>query len=359
MNTPSNESGKESPDASPPGADRHGLSRRTFVGAAAATGASLFAGVASASAATPTGDDSIGQALRDIAGFAETFDSRFVQANGIRQHIVIGGDGPPLLLIHGWPEDWFAWRYMMQPLAPQFTVIAVDQRGIGRTDKPAGGYDGATLANDQAALMDALGYDRFAVAGHDTGYVIAYALAADHSDRVARAIFTEIPGPPRINEGPPLFMEDALNNRLWHIPFNRVDDEMVVKMVNTYAQDYYRYEYRIQGGGFMPPEYAIQYYIHLYNRSRDTLRATFGLYRAWGETSIQNTARAATPLPMPVLGIGGEKSWGNLPGDAIRGIATDVQTAVVPGAGHWLAEQAPDTMVDLFTTFLAPYRAGG
>lgn len=358
MNTTPTEPAEDGREASAPAADRHGFSRRGFVGVAAATGMSLFAGAASASAAAPNGDDSLDEALRHIAGFAETFDSRFVQANGIRQHIVIGGDGPPLLLIHGWPEDWFAWRYMMQPLAKHFTVIAVDQRGIGRTEKPATGYDSATLANDQAALMDALGYDRFAVAGHDIGYVVAYALAADHSARVARAILMEIPGPPVIAEGPPLFVDDATNDRLWHIPFNRVDDELIVNMVRGNAQEYYRYEFNIQGGGFTPPEYAIQYYIHLYNRTRDTLRASFGFYRAWGETSIQNKARAATMLTMPILGIGGEKSWGPLPGDAMRGIATDVQTLVIPGAGHWLAEQAPDELVAAYTTFLEPYRAG-
>ncbi len=342
----------------PPGTDRRGFSRRGFVGVAAATGMSLFTGAASAAAATSDGEGSLQDALRHIAGFAETFDSRFVQANGIRQHFVIGGDGPPLLLIHGWPEDWFAWRYMMPALARQFTVIAVDQRGIGRSEKTEGGYDSATLADDQAELMSALGYDRFAVAGHDTGYIIAYALAADHSARVARAILMEIPGPPVIAEGPPLFLDDATNRRLWHIPFNRVDDELVVNMVRGNEQQYYRYEFNIQGGGFTPPEYAIQYYIHVYSRTRDTLRASFGFYRAWGETSIPDTARAATPITMPVLGIGGERSWGNLPGDAIRDRATDVQTVVIPGAGHWLAEQAPEELVGLYTTFLEPYRAG-
>jgi pimeloyl-ACP methyl ester carboxylesterase len=358
MNTSPTDPGNQDPDASPPGTDRHGFSRRGFVGVAAATGMSLFAASASAAAA-PNGEGSLEEALRHVAGFAGTFDSRFVQANGIRQHVVIGGDGPPLLLIHGWPEDWFAWRLMMPALAKQFTVIAVDQRGIGRSEKAATGYDAATLANDQVALMDALGYDRFAVAGHDTGYIVAYALASDHSERVARLIVAEIPGPPVIAEGPPLFLDDAGNNRLWHIPFNRVDDELIINMVRSNAEEYYRYEYNIQGGGWTPPEYAIQYYIHLYNRNRDTLRASFGFYRAWGETSVQNKTRTATMLTMPVLGIGGEKSWGPLPGDAMRPIATDVQTVVVPGAGHWVAEQAPEVMVEAFTSFLAPYRAGG
>ena len=90
-------------------------------------------------------------------GFAKTFSSRFVDAGGIRQHIVIGGDGPPLLLVHGWPENWYQYRALMPALARDFTVIAVDQRGMGLTEKPKGGYDSATLANDLVALMDELG----------------------------------------------------------------------------------------------------------------------------------------------------------------------------------------------------------
>ena len=87
----------------------------------------------------------------------------------------------------------------MPALARNFTVIAVDQRGIGLSDKPHDGYDTATLANDLIGLMDALGHDRFAVVGHDTGYTISYALAADHRDRVDRVALAEIPGPPGVD----------------------------------------------------------------------------------------------------------------------------------------------------------------
>ena len=80
------------------------------------------------------------------AGFADTFESRFVDAGEVQLHAVVGGDGPPLLLVHGWPETWYAWRHLMPALARDFTVIAVDQRGIGLYDKPAGGYDTGTQA---------------------------------------------------------------------------------------------------------------------------------------------------------------------------------------------------------------------
>jgi pimeloyl-ACP methyl ester carboxylesterase len=144
---------------------------------------------------TPEGPGSVSGAPNLPDGFTDTFTSRYVDAGGLRQHAVIGGEGPPLLLVHGWPENWYAWRLLMPELARDFEVIAVDQRGIGLTDKPQDGYDIGTLAADLVALMDALGHERFAVVGHDTGYFIGYALAADHPDRVERLAVAEVPGP--------------------------------------------------------------------------------------------------------------------------------------------------------------------
>src|SRR6188472_4266742 len=156
-------------------------------------------------------------------GFDTTFTSRFVKAGGLRQHIVVGGDGPPLLLVHGWPENWYQYRALMPALARHFTVIAVDQRGMGLTEKPDSGYDSAALANDLVALMDALGYERFSVIGLDTGMVISYALAADHPDRVARLVVGEAPLPGVTNPPPPLFLPGPAVPHLFHLTFNRLD----------------------------------------------------------------------------------------------------------------------------------------
>ena len=125
------------------------------------------------------GPGSVSQAPHLPRGFTDTFTSRYVKSGDVRLHAVIGGDGPPLLLIHGWPESWYSWRLVMPALARDFQVIAVDQRGIGLSDKPEGGYDTRTLANDLVGLMDALGHEQFAVVGVDTGMMIGYALAAD------------------------------------------------------------------------------------------------------------------------------------------------------------------------------------
>ena len=127
----------------------------------------------------PEGPGSVSGAPNLPEGFADTFTSRYVDTGDVRLHAVIGGDGPPLLLVHGWPETWYAWRLLMPALARDFTVIAVDQRGIGLSDKPSDGYDTGTLAGDLVELMDALGHERFAVVGHDTGFAISYALASD------------------------------------------------------------------------------------------------------------------------------------------------------------------------------------
>jgi pimeloyl-ACP methyl ester carboxylesterase len=349
--------GHAAPDLLPNGGDQL-LSRRGLVGGAAvAAGMAILAGSPSAASAAKGGSTgSVSDAPNLPEGFTATFEDRFVQANGIRQHAVVGGDGPPLLLVHGWPENWYAWRFLMPTLARDFTVVAVDQRGIGLTATPNAGYDSATLADDLAALMDELGHERFSLVGHDTGYIIAYALAVDHRDRVERMAVAEIPGPPGVEHpeipAPPLFVPDFLNDRLWHIPFNRVDDELIVNMVRSNAEEFYRYEFAIQGGGETLPNPTIKYYVDLYNRNRDALRASFGLYRAWDATLEQNHQRQQAKLTIPVLGIGGANSWGPAAAEGIRPAATNVETAVIPDTGHWVAEQAPEQMLELLDAFL-------
>jgi pimeloyl-ACP methyl ester carboxylesterase len=313
--------------------------------------------VSSAPNPAPAAFGSVSTAPRLPAGFTKTFKSRFVEANGIRQHVVIGGEGPPLLLVHGWPQNWYAWRFLMPALARDYTVIAPDQRGIGLSEKTQGGYDVGTLADDLAALMTKLGHQRFAVVGHDTGYFIGYALAADHRDRVDRLAVAEVPGPPGVGDDPSLWLPEPVNNKVWHIPFNRVNDDLIVDMVHSNADGFYDYEFAIQAGGATLPDYAIDYYVKLYNRNKDVLRATFGLYRAWDAHVAQNKERAKTPLTIPVVGIGGKNSWGALAGQGLKPAANDVQTVVIPGVGHWVAETAPKQMLKTLDSFLAPYRA--
>jgi pimeloyl-ACP methyl ester carboxylesterase len=337
-----------------------GLSRRRFAGLA---GATLAAGLApagtQANAASARGFKARRQRGRRPrpphlpAGFRRTFRSRFIDAGEVRLHAVIGGKGPPLLLVHGWPENWYAWRRVMPALARDFQVIAVDQRGIGRSAKPAGGYDTGTLAGDLVALMDALGHERFAVVGHDTGHFISYALAADHPDRVDRAALVEVPGPPGATPSPPLFLPEPINNKVWHIPFNRVD-KLPEQLIRGREDIYFGYEFAIQAGKKLPED-VVSYYVRLVS-NRDSLRGSLAFYRAWDKTVAQNAQRKNRPLTMPVLAIGGAASWGELVGNEMKLLATNVQSVVIPGTGHWVAEESPAKMLAALTPFLAPYR---
>src|SRR5829696_4743866 len=242
----------------------------------------------------------------------------------------------------------------MPALARDFEVIAVDQRGIGLTEKPEEGYDTGTLARDLVALMDALGHERFAVVGHDTGHFISYALAADHPDQVDRVALLEVPGPPGATPSPPLFLPEPVNNKVWHIPFNRVD-EVPEQLIRGREDVYFGYEFAIQAGKKLPED-VVDYYVRLVS-NRKSLRGSLAFYRAWDETVAQNAQRKNRPLTMPVLAIGGAASWGQLVGDEMKLLATNVQSVVIPDAGHWLAEESPDQLLAALTPFLAPYRA--
>jgi pimeloyl-ACP methyl ester carboxylesterase len=290
-------------------------------------------------------------------GFTDTFTSRYVDTGAVRLHAVIGGDGPPLLLIHGWPGSWYYWRLVMPDLACDFTVIAVDQRGIGLSDKPEDGYDTRSLANDFVGLMDAVGYQQFAVVGVDTGLLIGYALAADHPDRVARVALGEAPLP-GISPPTPLVLPDPLVDRLWHIPFNQLK-ETNEKLVRGREDIFFGAEFRASAGTKKLPEYAVRHYVDTLAASPEALHGTFQMYRAFGATTAQNEERKTRKLPMPVLAIGGAESTGTMVAEALNTVADDVQALVLPGIGHWLAEQAPDEIVAALSEFLAPYRDAG
>jgi pimeloyl-ACP methyl ester carboxylesterase len=301
------------------------------------------------------GPGSVSDAPNLPAGFTETFSSRIVDTGDVRLHAVIGGDGPPLLLIHGWPGSWYYWRLVMPALARDFEVIAVDQRGIGLSDKPEDGYDTGTLANDLVGLMDELGHERFSVVGVDTGMLIGYALAADHPDRVVRVALGEAPLP-GITPPTPLVLPDAVVDRLWHIPFNQLK-ETNEKLVAGREDIYFGAEFSASAGTKKLSDDAVRYYVDGLSNP-EALHGSFQLYRAFGATTAQNLERKTRRLQMPVLAMGGEQSVGSMAADTMKLTADDVQTLVIPGIGHWLAEQAPDELVEALNAFLAPYRDG-
>src|SRR5215469_6080826 len=239
------------------------------------------------SSLTPDGPGSVSGAPNLPAGFTDTFTSRYIDTGELRLHAVTGGGGPPLLLLHGWPQTWYAWRMLMPTLGRDFSIVAVDQRGIGLSDKPTGGYDTATLADDLVALMDALGHERFAVYGTDVGMPIAYALAADHPERVERLVVSEAPLP-GISPSPPLFLPPPLNARLWHLAFNQLPAEVNEALVRGREEIFFGSEFAASAGTHKLPNELVAYYIDLLATTPNALRGSFGLYRAFPAIIEQN-----------------------------------------------------------------------
>jgi pimeloyl-ACP methyl ester carboxylesterase len=155
--------------------------------------------------------------LADHAGIPFTHGKPKV--NGVEIHYAIGGAGEPVFLLHGVPKTMSYWRHVAPLLTPHYTVVAVDNRGFGGSQRPLNGYDTATMADDVAELANWLGFDRFRVAGEDWGAAIAYAVAAFHRHRVRQLVFQEtlLPGLPTGERDPSLAPDDGRTG--WHFSF--------------------------------------------------------------------------------------------------------------------------------------------
>jgi pimeloyl-ACP methyl ester carboxylesterase len=300
----------------------------------------------------PEGPGSVSGAPHLTEGFTGTFTSQYIDTGDLRQHVVTGGDGPPLLLVHGWPQTWYAWRLLMPGLARDFQVVVPDQRGCGLSGKPAEGYDTATLASDLVTLMDALGHQRFAVAGHDTGMWIGYALAADHRDRVERLAVAEA-AMPGVSPSPPLFGSMQANDRLWHFTFNRLA-EINEELVTGREEVYFGFQFAKAANKL--PDDTVRYYIEAIAAGPEALRGSFAAYRALDATIAQNQQRKTQRLTLPVLAIGGAEGIGEGAANTMRLAADHVQSTVIPGCGHYCLEEAPQQILSALTAFLAPYR---
>ena len=124
-----------------------------------------------------------------------TFSHHMASVNGIQIHYVIGGQGKPIVLLHGWPQTWYEWRRVMPALAKNYTIIAPDLRGLGDSSKPVTGYDGKTTAEDIHQLVSQLGFRNIFLVGHDFGVQVAYSYAAAHPNEVRRLVILDVPIP--------------------------------------------------------------------------------------------------------------------------------------------------------------------
>jgi pimeloyl-ACP methyl ester carboxylesterase len=283
----------------------------------------------------------------------EGFTEKTVQANGISLNYAIGGTGPTLLLLHGYPQTWYMWRKVMPALAAQYTVIAPDLRGSGGSDTPAAGYDKNTLAEDIYQLLVAIGHaDEVNVVGHDIGAILSYNYASAHSDSVRRLAVIE---GPRIDES--VYQGPSLTPGgpgLWNFGFfalnNGLPERIVSGREDVWIAGFVDWLEVVKGG--VDPDAIAEYTAHL--RKDGHLRASYDYFRAFHrdvEDTIRSREAGETPLSMPVLAIGGEGALGQAVVDLAQRYASDVTGHVLP-CGHWIPEEMPEFLLKHLLPFL-------
>ena len=301
-----------------------------------------------------TGFGSVDGVPRLPEGFRDVFRSLRIRAGDLNLHAVIGGEGPPLLLLGGWPQNWFSWRYLMLPLSEHFTVIAADPRGVGLSDKPANGYDVETLAGDMFALMDALGHQRFAMVGYDIGMWVGFVMAADRPDRITRIALGEaiIPG---LSPSPPLLSDDRqTSDFLWHFNFNRALG-VNERLVEGREDIYFGYQFATKAGSPNGvPAYARDFYIETLRRVPGALKASFDYYRAIDASIPQYRQRGEARVRVPVLTFAGALACGGMVEEEMRTVADDMRSVIIEGSGHYPAEEKPEALLDALRAFLSP-----
>jgi pimeloyl-ACP methyl ester carboxylesterase len=275
-----------------------------------------------------------------------TFSHHMATVNGIQMHYVMGGQGDPVVLLHGWPETWYAWRHIMSALAQNYTVIAPDLRGLGDSSKPPTGYDGKTVAEDIHQLVTQLGFNTIFLVGHDIGTWVAYPYAAEHPTEVEKLVIMEVP--------PPGFFPPELIP--WWFVFNQTPD-VPEALVEGKEMEYLSWFY--QNLAYNPSaitQEAINEYVSRYS-APGGMRAGFEYYRAFPEDAMQNQNYSQTMLTMPVLALGAGyiPAFGGisnpLPVLGMQQLAENVQGIIVPNSGHYIAEEQPQFVINQLSNF--------
>jgi pimeloyl-ACP methyl ester carboxylesterase len=279
-----------------------------------------------------------------------TFSHYMASVNGIQIHYVIGGHGDPVVLLHGWPETWYAWHKVMPALAKNYTVIAPDLRGLGDSSKPLTGYDGKTLAEDIHQLVSKLGFKTIFLVGHDWGTQVAYSYAAAHPTEVKRLAVMELTIPGFAPPGRP---------PLWWGIFHQTPDvpEALVQGKEMTYISWFLHNLAYNPAAITQAD--INEYVSHYS-APGGMRAGFEYYRAFPQDAIQNMNYSKTKLTMPVLALGGgyiPTFGGNITMPTIiygmKILAQNVQGIVVLNSGHFIPEEQPVFVVNSLNNFLS------
>ena len=276
-----------------------------------------------------------------------TYD--LAQVNGIRMHYQRAGDGPLVVLLHGWPQTSHCWRHIVPALASTHTVVAPDLRGYGRTDKPVGGYDKRTMAADVSALISTLGFSSAAVVGHDRGARVSYRWALDRPDQVTRLVLLDVI-PTREMW---LRMDAALARRCFHWLLH-LQPDLPERLAGSDIAGYlgYFYEHWTVNRHAFPPDVLAEY-----TRAFSVpgaFRASLDDYRAVDVDSAHDEADFGRRLPMPLLALWGSDSFlQHIPALEIwRSYAEDVRGQPIEHCGHFIPEERPELLLKHLKEFL-------
>jgi pimeloyl-ACP methyl ester carboxylesterase len=282
-----------------------------------------------------------------------TFSHHMATVNGIQLHYVMGGQGDPVVLLHGWPQTWYAWHKVMPALARNYTVIAPDLRGLGDSSKPVTGYDGNTTAEDIYQLLTQLNLDgKIYLVGHDVGAQTAYSYTAIHPNNVSKLVIMDFifPGfyPPNL-EGV----------CCWWFSFHQTRDIPELLTAGN-EREYLSWYYR--GLSYNPEaitEADIDTYVSSYS-APGGMRAGFEYYRVFPINEEQNKALSETKLQIPVLALAGDiypALGGDAPGnfalESTQDLAENIKGVIVPLSGHYMPEEQPQFVVEQLTKFFS------
>jgi pimeloyl-ACP methyl ester carboxylesterase len=271
--------------------------------------------------------------------------SRSALVNGTTLHYLIAGKGEPILLLHGYAQNSHMWRPLITELAKTHTVIAPDLRGFGRSDKPKGGYDKKTMAQDVHALAVQLGYKRTSIVGHDIGLMVAYAYAAQYADEVGRIVLMDafLPG---VGDWTSVW----LLRDLWHFHFyGKTPLALVAGRERIYLEHFWNDFAADRTKSVSEADRRL--YTAAYSRP-GAMRAGFEVFRAFEQDAKDFARFAKTNLTMPMLVLTGEKASGEFLITQGRLVATNVDGVVIKGAGHWLMDEARGQVVPKLVQFL-------
>jgi pimeloyl-ACP methyl ester carboxylesterase len=254
------------------------------------------------------------------------------------------GTGPAVVLIHGYAETSDSWAPLAAELVKSYTVVVPDLRGIGRSSRPAGGYDKKTQAADIRAVVTTLGFDRTFVVSHDIGIMVAYAYAALYPDKVDRLVVMDAPLP-----GIAPWDDIIKDHKLWHFSFWGPEEDRLVQGRERIYLD--RIWNDFSASPTQPDELTRKFYAAQYAKP-GAMRAGFEHFKAFSQDADDNKSFQRTKLTMPVLAVGGERSFGATEAIVMRNVAVNVRGAEVPNSGHWLMEESPAYTVALIRDYL-------